>query len=342
MTPQQIIDRAKQYYNNPTQHFDTDRAETLGINLETEPDEHTFTRALVKAASNAGVTSSGGANMVVSNIAEAAVQQIQPGFNDYKLTGLLSSESIAAGKADVEKSIRETSTGERLGSTGFTHTPALLQYEKNGEQKVMYVEQTSPLEQRPKFSSVIREPEESAYRTDLEDGEFNIYGENGADKGVRLPEHYVTAFDYRKARELESQGLLGFEKNTIGNMAGLGDMIANGLISFVDDESQYWNQSPDRNWEDNTSRIDGMVVSDSFGKSVEDVIVNPTKEKFQLMENVGRGIFVSQQAETWDQSIALMGSIQDPEILLTDHETVNHVRNEQQFSEDYLRSQILT
>lgn len=188
---------------------------------------------------------------------------------------------------------------------------------------------------------MIREPEESAYRTDLEQGEFNIYGDTESDMGIRFPEHYVTAFDYRKARELESQGLLGFEENTIGNMAGLGDMIANGLISFVDDESQYWNESPDRNWEDNTSRIDGMVVSDSFGKSVEDVIVNPTKEKFQLMENVGRGIFVSQQAETWHQSIALMGSIQDPEILLTDHETVNQVRNEQQFSEDYLRSQIL-
>jgi len=94
MTVDEMISEAEQIYQNPTQELNADRAETLGINLTNEDDEITFVRSLVEAANRAGVDSPGLADIVIANIAEDAVDQIQPGFTDFKLSTLPATETI--------------------------------------------------------------------------------------------------------------------------------------------------------------------------------------------------------------------------------------------------------
>ncbi|RXK51713.1 hypothetical protein [Halorientalis pallida] len=94
MTVDQMIDRAEEIYNNPTQHIEVSESHE-DLDLLAEDDEIVFTRALIQATQEAGVDSSGLADDVVANIAEDAVQQIQPGFTNYKLSTLSATEPIS-------------------------------------------------------------------------------------------------------------------------------------------------------------------------------------------------------------------------------------------------------
>jgi len=54
MSVDEMITRAEEIYQNPTEHLDTERAETLGVNLTEEDNGITFTRALIKTSQEAG------------------------------------------------------------------------------------------------------------------------------------------------------------------------------------------------------------------------------------------------------------------------------------------------
>ena len=80
----------------------------------------------------------------------------------------------------------------------------------------------------------------------------------GGGYGIRFPDHYVTAFDYTKARELEASGenILGFEENGSGTSVGLGDQIDEALRHPIDDMGVTgYNNNEDLDLE--TARPDG-------------------------------------------------------------------------------------
>jgi hypothetical protein len=339
LTADEIIQRTQEIFENPLQELSTDSAKDNNVNLRQEDDEITFTRALVKAAQESGITSSAEANGIVSNLAETAIQRIQPGFTDYKLTTLMAAEAVTGASTDeyLEHTIKESDYGEEFGTTGLSHSTGLLQYQKNGETKVKYAEQTNPFLSSA-FRKMIRDPEDSMYHESLENEQVNLDPDlEVGEPGTRFPEHYVTPFDYTKARQLEAQDKIGLITDPVGNQRGLGDEIAIALTQLVSDENASWSESPDKDYQEN-SALDGALVSDQFGQSIEQYITNPDTETRQYMENTGRAIFQAQQAENWDQSIALTGTLEDPEILITDHETINQIREEQAY--DQVRERI--
>lgn len=186
-TVEEMIDRAEEVYNNPKILYEEagpkESRRERGINLEDEPDEHRFTRAIIFATMEAGVTSSGGANNIAPNIAEAAVEEIQPDFldetNNYKLSTLRSSESVLAGPNErfIDKDSKETleyenGYEETKAATGFRHPMGLLQYDKNGETHLKYVEVTDSISADLFYPDSIRDPEESLYREST-DAEYN-------------------------------------------------------------------------------------------------------------------------------------------------------------------------
>ncbi|MXR40421.1 hypothetical protein GRX01_03495 [Halobaculum sp. WSA2] len=333
MSVDKMITRAEEIYQKPTEHLDTERAETLGVNLTDEDDEITFTRALIKASQEAGVDSSGLANIVVANIAEDAINQIQPGFNGYKLSTLPATEAIDPASQGHAGGVRETEFGDEYGNSGFRHMPALLQYQKNGETQLKYAEQTDAIDVRPILKHAIRDPENSIYRASLDQETVNT---TGGGRGIRFPEHYVTALDYTKARELEAseENVLGFEKNGSGTLVGLGDQIDEALRHLIDDMGVTgYNNNEDLDLE--TARPDwgGTIVSEEFGDSLENHITNPDSKVRQYTENVGRGLYLIRNEMGMSTSLALIGTLANPEFLPTDQDTVNQIRRKQAYDE---------
>lgn len=330
MTVDEIINRAEEIYNNPEQEFDVPDSFD-DINFAEEDDEMTFVRSLIKAADEAGVDSSGLANMVINNLAEDAVDQIQPGFTDFKLSTLPATEAINPAAQGHAGGVQGTEYGDEYGNSGFRHLPGILQYQKNGETEVKYAELTDAIDVTPTFYHVIRDPEDSIYRESLEQETVNT---TGGGNGIRFPEHYVTAFDYEKARDLQSQGILGLESNGKGVINGVGDYLGVVLFQLVDDIGiTGYDTNPDLDLPNPQVAVDGTIVSDEFGESIEEYVTNPTTEKRQYMENIGRGMHQVQQQEGWGTSLALTGTLEDPEILPTDQETVNQVRQDQAYDQ---------
>ena len=341
MSVDQMITRTEEIYNNPTEHLDAERAETLGIDLLEEDDEILFTRALIKASQEAGVDSSGLANIVVSNVAEDAVEHIQPGFSNFKLSTLPATEAISLDRQGHSGGVRETEFGDEYGNSGFRHMAGLLQYEKGGETKTKYAEQVESVDATPTFFHSIRDPEESIYRVGLDQ---EIVNTTGGGNGIRFPEHYVTALEYSKARELESSddNILGMGENTVGGINSIGDYIGVVLYELVDDMGiTGYNNNPDRDLSSSIDEaaLDGTLVSDGFGESLEEFITNPSSEERQYVENIARGMYQIQEQEGWGTSLSLTGTIEDPEILPTDQGTVNAVREDQAY--DQVRERVV-
>ncbi|WP_154018263.1 hypothetical protein [Halolamina sediminis] len=340
MTVDEMISRAEEIYNNPEENIDTLGYEDL--NFAEEDDEIVFTRALIKASQEAGVTSSGLADIVVANIAEDAVDQIQPGFTEFKLSTLPATEPIAPGGQGHSGGVRENEYNQSFGNSGFRHMAALLQYEKDGETELKYAEQTNSVNVNT-FRRVIRHPEFSLYRSSLEqDTVDNARDSEPGDEGTMFPEHYVTALDYTKARELESSedNILGLGENTFGGLNATGDYIGGVLFQLVDDMSiTGYDNNPDRNLDSPEAVIDGTLVSDEFGESLEQFVTDPTREKRQYIENIARGMYQIQEQEGWGTSLALTGTLEDPEILPTDQPTVNAVRQDKAY--DQVRKRVV-
>lgn len=334
MTVDEMIDRTEEIYNDPVEHIEPCSCYD-DLDLTAEDDEIVFTRALIKAAQEAGTDSSGLADIVTANMAEDAVDQIQPGFTDYKLSTIRATEPIAPGKTGATGGAKRTNDWDQtFVSSGFRHLPGILQYEKDGETKVKYAELTDATNVDI-FRRVIRDPEFSAYRSSLDQDTISVSRDSEpGDSGSSFPEHYVTAFDYEKARELESQGILGLGKNKAGGFNAVGDSIGIVLFDLVDDMSiTGYDTNPDRSLHDAQAVIDGTLVSDSFGRSIENYITDPTTQKRQYIENVARGMFQIQQQEGWGTSFALTGTLEDPEIIPTDQNIINQVRKDEAYDE---------
>lgn len=128
---------------------------------------------------------------------------------------------------------------------------------------------------------------------------------------VLVVEHYVTAFDYGKARQMEEMGLL--EPGTIGRP------IVGAAIHAIDDRK---NDRRDR------QVVDGwpVEVSDSFGRSVEDYVLNPTVEKKRQFENFGRAVYSIFETKFgeyehngspitgYSQPLKIEGTLENPEL----------------------------
>lgn len=332
MSVDEMITRAEEIYSDPDAHIDT-----LGyddLDFAEEDDEIVFTRALIQASQEAGVNSSGLADIVVANMAEAAVQAIQPGFTNFKLSTLRATEPIAPGRQGHSGGVRENEYNQKFGNSGFRHMAALLQYDKDGDTVVKYAEQTNAVNVNT-FRRVIRDPEFSLYRSRLDqDTVDNARNSEPGDGGTMFPEHYVTALDYTKARELErsEDGFFRFGMNDDGGYNSLGDYLIQTLMQSVDDMGVTgYDNNPDR--KNIAAPADGKLVSDSFGESIEEYVTNPNSELRAKFNQLSRGIFQIFQQEGWNTSIAITGTLEDPDILPTDQATVNAVRQDQAYDQ---------
>ena len=351
---EKIIDTAQKAYQNPeniiNEHSkDRESLNEFGINPEEEPEINTFIRSLIHAADQAGVFSSGGKNMIIPNIAETALQQIQPGFTeniqDFKLSTVYSSEPLPANSRNNidEDSIRETEH-EEWAASGFRHPVGLLQYNKNGETHLKYVELTDPFWNASRFyPDSIREPEDSIYRETRDKVNILPEGEPGS-YGTMFPQHYVTAADYTKGRKLEKQQAINLgDKNQKGDTRGFGDYMGVMLNELVDDLGRGWSdsQNPDRDF--GVDHSYQTLVTDSFGESIENYIVDPDPEKRRKLEETARGLYQIMQEEEWDISMVLAGTVEKPEFYKVGQKTVNQIREsgEWDYSEQNIKPQIL-
>jgi hypothetical protein len=338
MTVDEMITRAEEIYLNPEQNINDLGIEDL--NFAEEDDEIVFTRALIQASQEAGVDSSGLADIVVSNIAEEAVNQIQPGFTDFKLSSLRATEPIGPKRSGHAGGVKENKWDVKYGNSGFRHPIGLLQYEKDGETKLKYAEQTDAVNVNI-FRRVIRDPEFSLYRSSLDQETVDsARASEPGDPGARFPEHYVTALDYTKARELEKRetDYFPFGINDDGGYVSVGDYFVWSMMEMVDDMGiTGYDINPDI--ENIGVPTDGRLVSDTFGESVEEYVANPTTDSREQFENISRGLYQIFEQEGWDTSIALTGTIENPEILPTDQKTVNAIRQDQAY--DQVRERVL-
>jgi hypothetical protein len=327
MNVEEMLERAEKIYKN--QQFNTWDGQP---DIENEDDEITFTRSLIKASQEAGVDSSGLADDIVSNMAEYAEQELDfVDFDNYKLSTLPSTETLKSSTAESshEGGPREASSGATYKNSGFVHMPALLQYGKDGETEVKYAELTKATWPN-RFWRSIRDPEESKYRASLDQDTMKYGG---------FPEHFVTALDYSKARELElrNEDILGFGPNdgpADNDYESLGDEIGQFLTELVDDYhlSGIMGQSPDMNKGEDV-QIGSTLVSNEFGESLEEYVVDPDPETREYVENIGRGIYTIRQEQGWDTTLALTGTIEDPEIRGTTRDKVNEIRADQAYNE---------
>jgi len=334
----EYVQRAEEIFLN--EEFNHDYPKMFDI--PAEDDEVTFTRALIKSVQeDPAVDSSGLADDVIANLAEHAATQIDAvDFNDYKLSTVPATESIA------ESQHTSPNKGAPYGNTvnsSFTHMPAVLQYNKNGETEVKYTELTSPIIDGRFFKS-IRNPENSKYQSGTDEEDFTDYGHPDSDSfGYGIPEHFVTALDYTKVRELEQrdEDILGFGQNrgpSDNNQWSVGDEISQFLHELVDDIHGAVN-NPDVDYDKDADYEYGRtVVSDEFGESLEEYVLDPEPETRQYMENIGRGLYQIRQQEGWDTNLALTGTLENPEITAAEIDTINEIR--EQHAYDQVREKV--
>ena len=279
-------------------------------------------------------------------MAEYAEQELDfVDFDNYKLSTLPSTEQIS--EANPGGHVGYVRNG--VGNTGFRHMPALLQYNKDGETEVKYAELTRAT-LAGRFWRSIRDPEESKYRSSLENDIIKHEDETKANGG--FPEHFVTALDYSKARELElrNEDILGFgpaNASTTNKYLSLGDQIGQFLTELVDDYgfTGYEGEdgtdiNPDMNigTEETGEMVAQTLVSDEFGESLEEYVVDPDPETREYIESIGRGIYTIRQEQGWDTALALTGTIENPEIRGTTRETADKIRADQAY--DQIRERV--
>ena len=126
-----ILDETVSIYQQ--QDFNVVAPDFMPTSIENEDEEITFTRALVKAANNAGINSSGLADIVIAGMAEYAVQELDiVEFEDYKLSTVPSTEAIP--ESGLGGHVAGIKDGE--GNSGFRHMAGFLQYNKNGDTEI--------------------------------------------------------------------------------------------------------------------------------------------------------------------------------------------------------------
>lgn len=315
-----MLNRTKELFQNPSM-VDVPFPKHLEPSIQKEDNEITFTRALIQATQEAGVDSSGLSDDMVANMAEYAEQELDiVNFNNYKLSTLPSCEAVSA--ANPGGHVGGVKDGG--GNSGFTHMAGLLQYQKNGETELKYTEMTQAA-QANKFKHSIREPEESVYRSDIEQGQL--------DTG-QWPHHFVTSLDYTKVREIEAkdENIMGFGEvpGSDGYQVSLGDIIERFLVNLVDDSGH--NSLLDET--EAEEKGGSCLVSDEFGESLEhDYLLDPDPESRQYVENIARGIYQIGEQMGWNTEMVLTGTIDEPEMRITERETANEVRKQHAYDQ---------
>ncbi|WP_311170619.1 hypothetical protein [Halobellus ordinarius] len=306
-TVEEIVQRTQEIYENPEEALDTSSATEGHIfeQMQQEDDPVAFTRALIHATDTVtDVTSSGGKAFLAPNIAEYAVEELGLEFPEYELSGISSTEPTGLEDQMIEGSMRETEDGGTVGTGGMTHLLSLLTYEKGGELQNKYVENIKA-HPTSTFRSMLRDPEDSAYREPIEGGRFKIH--ENTQGAPMWPEHYATDFEQEKLEKMREMGI---------DIERPGMQLVSTAVNMIDDGLN-----------DRTSRpVDGyrITVSDEIKEQAEDFALNPTKEKKEKIENFGKisySVLEKQIGEDYrsdpvygaDNPIRIEGSLENPE-----------------------------
>lgn len=298
-----IIQRTEEIFNNPVETFSTEGSYRVE-NIENESDAVVFTRSLVKAVEEeTEIASSGGKDTIINSIAEPVLNQLDIEIPGYSLSTLMATEECgpdycnwAEGQLPRDVLPQEGEDAEQIKvNSGFHHQPGLLQYEnQNGEQEVEYVEPIGP---SGTFRNWVRKPEESVYTLPLSK-------EPDLSEGEVFPEHFVTALEYTKARELEEMGGVDLARPdwAIGvTLYHMVDDIENDIGPTGDDVHSYGRTA---GWD--------IIVEDSLGESLEDFKKNPTKQKAEYFRNTARGMKLALDKQGYDEPLRLSGTLEDP------------------------------
>ena len=123
------------------------------------------------------------------------------------------------------------------------------------------------------------------------------------------------------------------KQDNVEFFSGIGDYVRAFLVELVDDSSDgvYEGEGNDTNFGSNPGRF---LISDEFGESLEEnYLLDPDPETRQYVENIARGVYQIGDDIGWENHMALTGTIENPEIRITDLETVNQVRKEQAYDQ---------
>lgn len=306
-TVEEIVQRTRELYENPEEEFDPSDPHEGHIleQMQQEDDPVAFTRALIHATDTVtDVTSSGGKAFLAPNIAEYAMEELGLDFPEYELSGISSTEPTGLEDQMVEGSMREVEDGGTVGTGGMTHLLSLLTYEKEGELQNKYVENIKA-HPTSTFSSMLRDPEESAYREPIEEGRFKIHEDT---QGAPMwPEHYATDFEQEKLENMIDIGI---------DIERPGMHVASAAVNMIDDGLNNRAIMPNHGYQ--------ITVSDEIKEQAEDFALNPTKEKKEKIENFGKitySVLEKQIGEDYrsdpvygaENPIRIEGSLENPE-----------------------------
>lgn len=309
-TIEEVRNATRDNFDNPRQRFEDTSYNLNGDrNIWNQHDALIYTASLAKAIDDhTDIASSAYMDWTVPSMAEPFLEQMDIEIPGYSLSTLMTTE---AGDPDHDRPVeeqavprdvaREDEEGQRMKvGSGLAHPTGLLQYEdEEGNQEIKLAEVIGGVWRGPTW---IREPEESLYGRPLEEGPLDLANQE------MHPAHYVSAFHYDKAREIQEMG--GFKYH-----GKLDSAVMGGLLHMVDDVQNDKLLPGD---EDGRSKAYGrtpgwdIVVEDSFGRSVQDYLNNPSREKTKNAEYAGRAFMQVMKKQGWDEPLRVSGTLNDP------------------------------
>ena len=307
-TVEGIVQRTQELYDNPEEELDPSSATEGHIleQMQQEDDPVAFTRASIHATDTVtDVTSSGGKANVVPTMAEYALEELGLEFPEYELSALSSTEPVGLEDQMIEGSMRETEDGGTVGTGGMTHILSLLTYEnEDGELQNKYVENIKA-HPTTTFRSMLRDPEDSAYREPIDGGRFKIH--ENTQGAPMWPEHYATDFEQEKLENIREMGI---------DIERPGMHIVSTAVNMIDDGLNDRAKLPNQGYQ--------ITVSDEIKEQAEDFALNPTKEKKEKIENFGKityTVLEKQIGEDYkgepvygaDNPIRIEGTLENPE-----------------------------
>lgn len=291
MSVDEIVQRTGEIIAAPKNHFAHQITEPLDIDVRHEDAEITFTRALIKASLEAGVESNGLKNAVIPNIAEYAADELPVDFTQYKLTTLPSTVSTSLSTKQNGTSSKNIVVSNCDEKPGFGHFAGFLQYERDGDAVVKFVEINHPYFIRS-FDQLPSNNESAVSKC-------------------------VTPLDYTTVRKLESNTAMGYRQSQSEIPTGVGNYIGRMLIELIDDIG--------------IISLDYTLVSDRFGISLMKYARSPSPVRRWQLENLARAIFLIQKQASGKTALALTGTLGNPAILSVTQKFVSAVRRSQAY-----------
>lgn len=319
----EIIDKTEEYLeqlSDDSEKYDGGIPELGKDRYEKIQDEAIEFLACLRGAIT-GVTgqhNSASADLLNTNLAEYAAEKIDKvDLKDFNLSTLWTSIQVSDTEIDEK--------------TDFNHPTGLAQYkDKEGKQKVIRAELENAT---PDHYTTFPD---SIYRKGNLGEPFQEIGISGGPK--EYPRHFLDAFNYTKGRKIQDQE--GIDEG--GLEKGMVDLyLLGGMLSFVDDAPDHvgypeevetggdWNYP----WEwvrDTTSHV---VISDSFGESVEEYTENPSAEGYKHFEGASRALFSALHKNGFDQSIAVDGTMENMKLYNVNEETASRIHENELYDQ---------